>query len=247
MKRQFARWSEDLARHQALLVALSSDLALPLVQIKTAAELIETGNFSKPIARDQSRAVAMNAEAGLKLIEAYRLLLSSDNVSQMVFEPVAVGAVLEQVAHELVKFAGQYNTSIEVDVQGRPRPVLVNQASLSMAMQSLGTSLIRAQAAQDAHPKHRLVLGAHRSGEGLVAAGVFSELQGLSDNSLRAAHSLAGKARQPLPAIPPGAASGVLIADLLCAHLWQPLRSAAHRSLDGLATNLPTSKQMQLV
>ncbi|MGH7156646.1 MAG: hypothetical protein ACREGG_00815, partial [Candidatus Saccharimonadales bacterium] len=76
---------------------------------------------------------------------------------------------------------------------------------------------------------------------------VFSNVQGLSDRTLRAARSLIGKARQPLPAVPAGAAAGVLVADMLCSIMWQPLRAAAHNNLAGLATSIPVSKQLKFV
>jgi hypothetical protein len=38
-----------------------------------------------------------------------------------------------------------------------------------------------------------------------------------------------------------------LVADMLCAALWQPLRAAAHNNLAGLATSLPVSKQLKFV
>ena len=247
MKTKFGRKLDNVARQQALLVALSDDLALPLIQIKSAQELIASADFSKPVSRSQSVGITASAEAGLKMIEAYRLLLTSQEILNMSFDPVAVGAILDDVAHQLVPFASQYATKIEVDVQGRLTPVLVHQPSLSVALQTLSASLIRAQVAQQPVSQHRLVLGAHRYNESLVAAGVFSEVKGLSGTSLRAAHSLVGKARQPLPVVPPGTAGGILIADMLCTSLWQPLRHSAHRSLGGLVTTLPTSKQMQFV
>lgn len=247
MKRQFGRRPDNTARQQALLIALSDDLALPLVQAKSSLELIEASDFSKRAARSQAPAIAASVETGLKMIEAYRLLLSSQEILHMSFEPVAIGAILEEVAHQLTPFAKQYSTSLEIDVQGRLSPVLVHQPSLSVALQTLSASLIRAQAAQQPASNYRLVLGAHRSPEDMVAAGVFSDVHGLSGHSLRAAHSLVGRARQPLPVVPPGTAGGILIADMLCASLWQPLRSAAHRSLGGLVTTLPTTKQMRFV
>ncbi|HEU5004865.1 MAG TPA: hypothetical protein VFT49_02135 [Candidatus Saccharimonadales bacterium] len=247
MKRQLHRRSDSLARHHALLVALSEDLALPLVQIKTGLELMQDANFAKPLARQQTRAMNLSVEAGFQLIEAYRLLLASDQLVSFDFQPVSIGAVLEEVAHGLTPFAQEYSTKLEVDIQGRLTPVLVHQPSLTAAMQALGFSLIRAQAAQSERAEYRLILGAHRTVDNVIAAGAFSDVQGLSDRSLRAAHSLVGQARQPLPSVPPGTASGILVADMLCANLWQPLRSAAHKSLGGLATTLPTSKQLQFV
>lgn len=247
MKRQLHRGSDKLIRQRALLVALSDDLALPLLQVRSSAELIVAANYSKTAAREQTTTMALSAENGLQLVEAYRLLLRSDEILNFTFEPVAIGAILEEVAHHISPFARQYSTAIKVDVQGRLTPVLAHQPSLIAALEVLSCSMIRAQAAQKEATSHQMVLGAHRSVEGSIAAGAFSDVHGLSDRSLRAARSLVGQARQPLPAIPPGTASGILLADMLCATLWQPLRAAAHRSLGGLATSLPTSKQLQFV
>ncbi len=247
MKRQLNRNQERLARQRALLVALSDDLALPFLQVKNSIEIAASESFASEVMNEHASTISLTAEAGLQLVEAYRLLLRSEELLNTPFEPVAIGATLEEVAHRLQGYAKKYATRIEVDVQGRFAPVLANQESLAMAIEVLSSSLIRAQSAQEHKELHRIVLGAHRSTDGLLAAGVFSNVHGLSDKSLRAARSLVGQARQPLPAIPPGAASGILVADMLCATLWQPLRTAAHRSLGGLATNLPISKQLQFI
>lgn len=204
-------------------------------------------DYAKAAARQHSAAVHLSAETGLQLVEAYRLLLKMDEILGLSYEPVAIGAVLEEVAHRLSPLAHEYSTQIRVDVQGRLTPVLAHQPSLIAALEVLSASLIRAQAAQAEKPNYQLVLGAHRSAESAIAAGAFSEIHGLSDRSLRAARSLVGHARQPLPAIPPGTASGILVADMLCESLWQPLRAAAHRSWGGLATSLPTAGQLQFV
>jgi hypothetical protein len=189
----------------------------------------------------------LSVGAGLQLIDAYRLLLNAENQAGLAAEPVSVAATLETIAHKLTPYAKQYDTTIEVSVQQRLNPVLAHQASLNAAIEILGSSIIRAQSAQGEQGKYLLVLGAHRSVDNLVAAGVFSSVQGLSDRTLRAARSLVGRARQPLPAVPAGAAAGVLVADMLCAALWQPLRAAAHHNLPGLVTALPASKQLQFV
>ena len=247
MKARSNHRSQELARQHALLVALSDDLALPFLQIKSGLELVGQANSPAKAIRARTNDLILSSEAGLQLIAAYRLLLKSDTLRQMALEPLAIGSVLEDIAHQLSPYAKQYATTIEVDVQGKFGPVLVDSASLGVALGTLASSLVRAQAAQSSRKTYRLVLGAHSSGAGMVAAGVFSDAQGLSDKTLRAARSLVGQARQPLPGLPPGAASGILIADMLCGSLWQPLRSSAHRHMNGLATTLPTSKQLQFV
>jgi hypothetical protein len=228
-------------------MTLSEDLALPLLQIKSSVELLQAENFAKAAARKHSAETILNADSGLQQIEAYKLLLSVEELDKLVLEPLAIGVLLEEIAHRLSPYAGQYNTEIEVSVQQRLAPVLTHQPSLSSALEVLGSSLIRAQASQAEQKSYRLVLGAHTMHDKAISAGVFSNVQGLSDRTLRAARSLIGKARQPLPAVPAGAAAGVLVADMLCAALWQPLRAAAHDNLAGLATSLPVSKQLKLV
>ncbi len=228
-------------------MTLSEDLALPFLQIKSSIELLVDQNFAKAAARRHAVTSSLSADSGLQLVEAYKLLLSAEENLKQPLEPVAIGAVLENIAHQLAPYAKQYNTILEVSVQARLAPVLAHQPSLSAALEILGSSLIRAQAAQSESKDYRLVLGAHRSPDNAIAAGVFSSVHGLSDRTLRAARSLVGKARQPLPAVPAGAAAGVLIADMLCAAMWQPLRAAAHHNLPGLVTALPASKQLQFV
>jgi hypothetical protein len=226
---------------------LSEDLTLPLLQIRSSVDLLEEKNYSKPAARRHAEESRLNISAGFQQIEAYRLLLAARDLESLPAEPLAVGSLMDDIAHKLTPYAKRYSTEIEVSIQHRLVPVLVNQASLASALEVLSSSLIRAQAAQSERKVYRLVLGAHRAPDNSVAAGVFSDTQGLSDRTLRAARSLIGKARQPLPAVPAGAAAGVLVADMLCASLWQPLRAAAHDNLAGLATSLPASRQLKFV
>lgn len=248
MKRSsFNREQAQLTAQRALLMTLSEDIALPLLQVKTSLDLLEGQGFAKAATRKHFQDSNLSIDTGLQLVEAYKLLLNAETPAGLMAEPVSVGATLEAIAHKLTPYAKQYNTTIEVSVQQRLSPVLAHQASLNAALEILGSSIIRAQSAQSEQGKYLMVLGAHRSVDSLVAAGVFSSVQGLSDRTLRAARSLVGKARQPLPAVPAGAAAGVLVADMLCAALWQPLRAAAHHNLPGLVTTLPSSKQLQFV
>jgi len=236
---------EDIEFKRKLLAALSDDLSLPLLQIKTGLEAVNKDNAAQ--LKAMAQVLEANAEAGLQLIEAYRTALQADQTNTLELEPVAVGAVLEEVAQCLEPYAKSYATKLEVDVIGRFTPVLAHKASLVVAMQSLGASIIRAQAAQSRRKQYRVVFGAHRAPDNLITAGVFSATDGISDQTLRAARSLVGKARQPAAVLPPGSVSGVLIADMLCSAMWQPLRQAAHRQLHGLATAVPLSKQLQFM
>lgn len=227
-------------------MTLGNDLALPLLQVKTSLELLEDKNFSKAAARNHVQDAGLSIDTGLQLVEAYRLLLSNTG-AELPSEPLAIGSVMEEIAHKLTPYAKQYDTEVRVSVQHRLSPVLANYPTLSSALEVLGSSLIRAQSAQKEQKKYQLVLGAHRSPDNVIAAGAFSDVEGLSDRALRAARSLVGKARQPLQGVPEGAAAGILIADMLCSVMWQPLRAAAHNHLPGLATGVPVSKQLQII
>jgi hypothetical protein len=246
-KRGFSRELQEFGKYRALLAALSDDLSLPLLQIKTSLEVLEGKSLSSKASTTHIDTMALSVEGGLQLIEAYRLALRAGSENHMQMEPVAVGAVLQDVADQLEPYAKQYATDLVVDIQGKLTPVLAHRPSLEAALQCLGASMIRAQAAATQQKRYHLMLGAHRSKDGAIATGVFSDVQGLSDKTLRTAHNLVGKAHQPLPTIPAGAASGVLIADMLCASMWQPLRAAAHRKMSGLATSVPMSRQMQFI
>lgn len=242
-----ARYSEEIAGQRALLAALSDDLSLPLVQIKTTLELVGKSRSPAKAQQKHLAAMALSANDGLQLIEAYRLVLRTSDPASLPLEPVAVGAILQDVAHQLEPYAKQYATALEIDVQGRLTPVLAHRPSLIAAMQCLSASLIRAQVAQSRQKNYRLLLAAHRGADNVISTGAFSSIHGLSDRTLRSARSLVGRARQPLPSVPAGAASGVLIADMLCSAMWQPLRAAAHHNMGGLTTAVPVSKQLQFM
>lgn len=246
-KNKAGRDAAQIAPMYALLSALSDDLSLPLLQIKSSVEALEQVSFARAAARQQAEKISLSADNGLQLIEAYKLVLKAGELAYEEFEPVAIGAVLQEVAHQLTPYAKKYDTDLIVDVQNRLTPVLAHQPSLNAALQVLSASMVRAQTAQVQQKRYKLLLGAHRSTDAVISAGVFSSVQGLSDKTLRSARGLVGKARQPIPAVPAGAASGVLIADMLCSAMWAPLRAAAHSGMQGLATAVPVSKQLQFV
>ncbi|OGL35818.1 hypothetical protein A3A68_01935 [Candidatus Saccharibacteria bacterium RIFCSPLOWO2_01_FULL_48_13] len=236
----------DYTDQLALLASLSDDLALPLLQIKSSLEVLDSGRSSSKDNLTHLASMRLASETGLQLVEAFRLAINADN-AQLPLTPVSVGAILQEVAHGLTPYAKQYNTVVRVDVQPRLSPVLAHKPSLAAAMQCLGASLIRAQAASNEKKSYQIMFGAHKNPDNVITTGAFSAVVGLSDKALRSARALAGHARQPLNVLPAGAAGGILVADILCAAMWQPLRSAAHRNLQGLATAVPISKQLNLV
>jgi hypothetical protein len=111
-------------------------------------------------------------------------------------------------------------------------------------MTSLGQVFVLAQA--EAEDPSVVRLAAHRSRYGIVA-GLYGNSSQLGADSLRRAHALQGKARQPLQRLVSGPAAGVFVADSLLQTLAARLHIARYRNLTGLATTLQPSQQLQLV
>ena len=237
---------DSTASGRALLSTLSDDLALPLIQIKTSLELFDSARLPKS-QKDLVDSLGLSAESGLQLLEAYRLAMSLADTSELPLEPVAIGTILSDVAHQLGPLAKRYQVEIWVDTQSQLKPALAHSPSLVTALNCLGVSLIRAVSSDKPRKKASLLLGAHRAPDGQIITGVFSTAKAISDQALRSARGLQGKARQPISGMPAGSSSGVLVADMLCARMWSPLRAASYQNLNGLATLVPISKQLNLV
>lgn len=226
----------------ALLNALAHDLRLPLLQVKTKLEVLEQG--SRPVATEDLAHLQASATAGLHQIEAYIFsLLPSDD--QLQLAPLSLGALLDDVAHQIEPYATHYQTTLEVH-QKYTKPVLAHTATVKLAFTCLAESLIRTQAAQAAQSDYRLTLGAHRVA-GQIAAGVYGGLDGLSGRFLDSARKLAGRAAQPTSVAPPGSSAGILIADRLFAHFGLRLRPSHHEKQPGLAVNFQLSNQLVLL
>src|SRR3990167_9995244 len=85
----------------ALLAALSNDLALPLLQVKTSLEVWAGENYDKKQLTETAEKMSLSVDSGLQLIEAYRLTLKANDNLTLDYQPVAIGAVLNDVAHHL--------------------------------------------------------------------------------------------------------------------------------------------------
>ncbi len=224
---------------ERLLRALAEQLKLPLVQIARAAELAEsTGD------RQAFATIGYIAGTALHLVESF--LLSSELQSRESLEltPVSVSSILNDTAHRLAPLARQHNCDIEIQLSGKYGPVMAHQESLESALALLGSSLIEARAPQG--QRHEIVLGAHRSINGLVA-GVFDNQPGLSTDIFRRGRALYGDARQALPMTSGTNGAGVFVADALMRAMAAPLHVARHNKLAGLAVTLHPSNQLQIV
>jgi hypothetical protein len=178
-------------------------------------------------------------------VESYSLSLRvQGKLTPLQLEPVTVSSLLYDTADRLKVFAEQYGVAIELDAGPRVQPVMADRAVLQSAFESLGQVFVLAQA--EAEDRGAVHLMAHRSRHGAVA-GLYGESAVLGVDSLRRAHLVQGRARQPLQGLTSGPAAGVFIADNLLRTLAAHLHVARYHHLSGLAATLQPSRQLQLI
>ncbi len=229
----------DNAAHERLLRALAEQLKLPLIQIARSAELAQI----KPDFTSY-QSISYTADMALQLIDSYLLSVQLQNVPSLTLEPVPMGVLLETTAHKLSQLARQYDYELQVDVRGHSQPVMAHRQSIEAAYASLGYAFIDGSSSSET--KRIITLGAHQSGDNLVA-GVFSSEPGMSADMFRRGRALFGTARQALPSALSAAGAGVFIADSLLTSMDSPLHAAMHNSYRGLAASLHPSYQLTLV
>jgi len=225
---------------QQLLLSVTEQLKVPLLQIARQAELSQLN------AQDASEIIQTTAESALRLIDNYvlgvRLSLESE---QLAIEPVSVSSVLYDTGQQLDKAARQYGIDLELNIAGRFGPVMANKDGLQAALVSLGTSLIEALPAMGGQ-QLTLHLATHRCRYGIVA-GLYADVEKMSGEVLRQGRRLQGKARQPLAQLSHGSAAGIFVADAILQAMDLELKVSRHHRLYGLGTVLQPSRQLQLV
>ena len=225
-----------------LLLSMTEQLKLPLLQIARQAELGRLDDTSRPLSDIQ-----VIADSALKLLDSYVLGVQLATQEQGFFEaePVSISSVLYDTAAELAPLAKAYDVRIDLQVDGKYGPVTANRRGLQAALVSLGFALIESLPALES-PQLRLQLSAHRCRYGIVA-GLYSNAEQLTTDTLRQGRKLYGRARQPLTTLAPGTAAGVFVADALLHGMHSELTVSKHRKLYGIGAILQPNPQMQLV
>lgn len=224
--------------HERLLRALAEQLKLPLLQIAREAELAAARRDISAL-----HTIEYTADMALRLVDSYLLSVQLQALPMLELEPVSVSAVLQDTAHRLNTLAKQYDCELEVHLSGKYEPVMAHAQSLEAAYATLGYAFIEATSTEQ---KHKVVLGAHRSANGLVA-GIFGTQSGLSADMYRRGQVLFGTARQAVPGLSPTAGAGIFVADSLLKNMETSLKVSRHNKLSGLAATLLPSKQLSLV
>jgi hypothetical protein len=235
-----AQFSRRLVASERLLSALAEQLKVPLLHIARQTELkADPGN---QMLADINR----QADVALRLLDGYLLSTQSARQQGFALEPISISSLLYEAAHHLSSVAKLYGCDLQLHLPGKYEPVLAHQESLQAALTSLGYSFIEAQQLEEVNARPVITLAAHRSRYGIVA-GVFDEQEGLSTDMFRRAHTLYGRARQPLTGLSPTSGAGIFLADSLLGMMSTHLHVSHHRKLTGLAATLLPSQQLSLV
>lgn len=222
---------------ERLLRAVAEQLKMPLLHIARQSEL---DSANSPLLQS----ISYTADMAMRMIDSYLLSVQLSGQPSLQLEPVSVSSVLQDVAHRLSPLAKQYDHDLDISLKGKYGPVMANAQSLEAAYTMLGYAMLEAQSAGET--RQRVLLGAHKTGQGIVA-GVFGEQEGLSADMFRRARALYGRSRQALPSMTSSSGASVMIADSIFHTMAVPMRVAQHHKLTGFAATLLPSQQLQLV
>ncbi|GAC1392545.1 MAG: hypothetical protein NVSMB46_08710 [Candidatus Saccharimonadales bacterium] len=228
----------DTIQNERLLQAIAEQFKVPFMQIARQAELSEQSGESS------YKKISLIASMGLQLVDSYLLGVYMQEQKTLQLEPVTISSVMFDVAHRLHDVAGQYQATLEVNLSGKYQPVMTHRESLEAALTMLGYSFL--QSGGIIERNRRVVLGSHKSQQGIVA-GLYVEQPTITADMYRRAKALYGTSRQPLPKTSASASAGIFVADNLFASMASHLKVSKHQRMSGLAATFLPSKQLQLV
>ncbi|MCA9330768.1 hypothetical protein KC957_01865 [Candidatus Saccharibacteria bacterium] len=204
---------------QRIMELLVEQLRTPLVQIR---QLLERGD------EVALRSADVVSAQGLRALDAY---LMTRQPHALQFEPVAVGGVLYDVAHELTPLAKQYGREIQLDHRAKFGSLLADKVYLHQLLSLVGEVMIKAP--HVSRDSREVVLGSHSSQTGVVA-GAF----------LNSTEPPLASTQYSIASWQPDAS--VEVATLLAARLETALRAYKHYTLPGIGIRLSPSRQLRL-
>jgi len=227
---------------EQLLLAVAEQMKLPFLQVARLAEAGQLRNTTETLQDIQT-----TADAALRLLDNYLFgaRLSLEGQYALELEPVSVSSVLYDTGHELDKLAKLYGVDLELSFAGKFGPVMANRQGLQSALISLGYTLIEALPSLQSKDL-RLQLAAHRCRYGIVA-GLYTDVEQLTADALRAGRRLHGNSRQPLATLTHSSGAGVFVADAILHAMDSELTPTRHHKLFGLGTVLKPNPQIQLI
>jgi hypothetical protein len=225
-----------------LLLALAECMKTPLLKASRTAELARmTKDFTK------IEDIEFVSDMGIDLIESYILSLKMQLAGDaMPLESVSLSATLHDVAHTLQKMDTSTSFDIELHIAGKYGPIMAHPKGLQTALLNIGKVLMNTHSEREGKERAILTLAARRTQRG-IAAGIFTNIDGLDAKTFARARKLYGSAAQPLPQLTFESGAGIFIADSLLQSMESHLRVSHYKKLTGLAATFLPSQQLSLV
>lgn len=204
--------------------------------------LVQINNYNQAGASEQASSIAQHA---LTYIDGYLLSSQPDSQLQLMFEPVALGGLLQDVMHQLTPLAQQHNCRLQLQGHSRSKLASVDKRMVRAVFYSLGCELMTA-AASESGKQPAEVIFALRDQPQTVQAGVYAANIKVSARSMHALRKLVGQAPRPCPTIP-NSAGGIILADSLLQRMGSRLSASRFQRQPGLAAHFPQNQQLQIV
>ena len=187
--------------------------------------------------------VDATATTAMQLIDCYLLGSQSPDQLALHLEAVSLGAIMQDVLHQLTPLAKQHECQLHFMQKGTPGLVTTDARLTKSAFIALGQTFIESTTQAGANTD--VVFGV-RSKKAEELAGVFSPQTSLRAKSLQQLRRIAGKAAQPCDSIS-GSSAGIVLADVLLSRMSSQLRAHRFMQTSGIAANFSPSQQLQLV
>jgi hypothetical protein len=235
--------SSSSSNYKKILQIVTEEFKLPLMQIAQNAEL---GYMSAEPndAIEYFKTIEKNAGSAMRLLDSYLLGIELSGLqADLPLEPVSLGSILTDSAHQLNSNARQYNVNIELQISNKQPLVMGNVDALKSAFISLGNTFL---SIQTLNVYRRVTLATYPS-NGKMTVGVFGNQFPITQKEWEIGKQLYGKSRQPISKIGSGYMAGIFIADTILRSMSSHLKPSKYRSSHGFAATLQLSKQLQLI
>ena len=225
-----------------LFLALAEQMKTPLMRASRTAEL---ARMTQDTAKLEE--IEYITDLGIDLIESYILSLRLQTAGDEIpLESVSLSATLNDVAHTLQKLHYASSFDIELHIAGKYGPIMAHPAGLRVALVNIGKALMTSHTEREQAVRPVLKLTARKTQRG-IAAGIFTNINGLDATNFTKARKLYGSVMQPLPQLTSESGAGIFIADSLLHTMSSNIRVSHYKKMTGLAATFMPSQQLALV
>lgn len=228
---------------QYLLKSIAEELRLPLVQISRLAELSQASKYDFA---SNIRSIESSADLAIQLLESFILGVEfSDRQREIELSPITIGAVMNDVAHQLHRLASQNDYDIELSIKSA-HPIMGNYEAIKMAYLNIAHTIITGDNSSDGKKRKSIVFAVYNRGPKNMA-GVYGNNLQISKSSWEKSLAIFDRSRQKMPDFSSINGSGFFVATSILESMSLSLNPSKYRGHKGLAAAFPLSQQLQLI